>query len=68
VIRLTDSPSDDFDPAWLPDGTRIAYRDGNREIYVMNVDGSGQTRLAESRGTEESPAWSPVPWATGQTL
>ncbi len=31
-------------PAWAPDGTRIAFssnRDGNEEIYVMNLDGSG---------------------------
>ena len=30
------------------DGSKIAFsssRDGNYEIYVMNADGSGQTRL-----------------------
>ena len=47
----------------LPD-YRIAFtsdRDGNTEIYVMNADGSGQTRLADSDegGWSRSPAWSP---------
>ena len=37
-------------PAWSPDGRRIAFdsqRDGNREIYVMDADGSGVTRLTD---------------------
>jgi len=46
--RLTAVALIDANPAWSPDGTRIAFhsfRDGNFEIYVMNADGSGQTRL-----------------------
>ena len=34
--------------AWSPDATKIAFvarRDGNSEIYTMNTDGTGQTRL-----------------------
>jgi Tol biopolymer transport system component len=47
-------------PAWSPDGTRIAYsglllvRPG---IYVINPDGSGDTRLTS--GADEGAAWSP---------
>ena len=41
---------------------RIAFsshRDGNREIYVMNADGSGVTRLTNNSAEDGSPAWSP---------
>ena len=34
-------------------------RDGNPEIYVMNPDGSGQTRLTESDGEDIAATWSP---------
>jgi Tol biopolymer transport system component len=60
--RLTDHPAADRDPAWSPDGARIAFwslRDGNAEIYVMNADGSGQTRLTNNPATDVEPAWSP---------
>ena len=49
-------------PAWSPDGSRIAWsseRDGNREIYVMDADGSNPTNLTGDPGYDSSPAWSP---------
>jgi TolB protein len=52
----------DGSPAWSPDGRRIAFyseRDGNAEIYVMNADGSGVTRLTNTSADEGYPAWSP---------
>lgn len=33
--------------------------DGNAEVYVMNPDGSGQTRLTNQSGLDWMPAWSP---------
>lgn len=36
-------------------------RDGNPEIYVMNADGSGLTRLTDDPANDLSPAWSPAP-------
>lgn len=49
-------------PALSPDGAKIAFtsnRDGNLEIYVMNVDGSGLKRVTDSSGIDEYPTWSP---------
>jgi eukaryotic-like serine/threonine-protein kinase len=37
----------------------VSNRDGNNEIYVMEADGSRQTRLTKSPGDDWSPAWSP---------
>ncbi len=51
----------DRDPAWSPDGNRIAFatdRDGNFEIYLMNADGTGQTRLTSHPAADRNPAWS----------
>ena len=41
---------------------KIAFtsdRDGNPEIYVMNADGSGVTRLTNNPAADDEPAWSP---------
>jgi TolB protein len=41
---------------------RIAYQsvqDGNPEIYSVNPDGTGSTRLTNHGAADETPAWSP---------
>lgn len=41
---------------------RIAFdtnRDGNREIYVMEPDGSNLINLTNNKGQDEKPVWSP---------
>src|ERR671923_2375616 len=49
-------------PAFSPDGTKIAF-ESNRtedvEIWAMNADGTLQTNLTNSPGTDVNPAWSP---------
>jgi TolB protein len=54
--RLTDADGNDKHPRWTRDG-RIVFsseRDGNKEIYIMNADGSEQTNLTTS-AADESP-------------
>ena len=61
-VRLTSSSGRNQYPKWSPDGSTIAFastRDGNFEIYVMNADGSGQTRLTTSATPDYDPAFSP---------
>ena len=71
--RLTNDPAWDYDAVWSPDGTKIAWeterhlascpptRDSWRcnEIYVMNADGSGQTRLTTNTAGDYEAHWSP---------
>ncbi len=59
--RLT-TGGGDGQPAWSPDGQRIAFiskDDGNFEIYVVGRDGSGKTRLTSDEHSDGLPIWSP---------
>jgi len=62
ITRLTKNAANDVQPAWSPNGKKIAFvsnRAGNNEIYVMNADGTGITRLTNNAASDEAPAWSP---------
>jgi len=62
LMQLTTGSARDAEPAWSPDGGRIAFvseRDGNDEVYVMNADGSGLVRLTDNAAGDAGPAWSP---------
>jgi Tol biopolymer transport system component len=68
LVRLTNNPADDRDPAWSPDGTKIVFA-SNRSLYrgfvsrmqlwVMNADGTGLKQLTSGSDNESQPAWSP---------
>ncbi|MGD2041372.1 MAG: hypothetical protein PVH11_11130, partial [Anaerolineae bacterium] len=64
MTQLTENPEDTA-PAVYED--RIAFmsnRDGNWEIYVMDIDGSGVERLTDNAAHDGLPVWSP----DGRTL
>ena len=49
--------------AEAPTISKIAFtsaRDGNREIYIMNSDGSEQVNLTQHPAADLEPAWSPT--------
>jgi Tol biopolymer transport system component len=55
--RLTSGLEYDSDPAWSPDGERIAFsRDG--DIYLMNPDGTSIRQLTRGSARDGAPAWS----------
>jgi TolB protein len=65
-IEIFPSHHDSRLPVWSPTGQQIAYvRDlapafeSNQEIYVMNADGSGKTRLTLDPRNDFDPVWSP---------
>ena len=64
----TAAPAEERTPTpGAPATGKIAFhsdRDGNFEIYVMNADGSNQTRLTDNAATDAFPAWGPAPTAT----
>ncbi|MGH2808505.1 MAG: TolB family protein [Actinomycetota bacterium] len=62
--NLTNSPGvQDQHPSWSPEGTQIVYastKNGSTfDIFVMNVDGSGERPLVTTNRGDFFPTWSP---------
>jgi TolB protein len=49
-------------PAWSPDGKKLALtlstRDGNLDIYVLDLATQGLTRITDDPGIDTEPQWS----------
>lgn len=51
-----------WEPAWSPDGSKIAFRSahgGDAEIYVVDSDGTNQVNLTNNSASDIGPSWSP---------
>lgn len=64
LTHVTDSPEDDFHPAWSPDGTRMAFvsvlpETDNPEIFVADLATGETTRMTINGAVDFYPSWSP---------
>jgi Tol biopolymer transport system component len=73
-IRVTSTVESEMMPAFSPDGRKIAFVSvpasmadnqfealpDRWEIFVMNADGSGRTRLTNNTTTDLRPSWGPA--------
>lgn len=69
VVRLTDSPEDEWGPRWSRDGREIAFTampgaggPGQFEVFVIPTEGGTPVRVSHSSGPGDvhvMPTWSP---------
>ena len=60
--RLTDTPRYDAEATVSPRGDKIVFtslRDGDLDLYSLNIDGSGLTRLTQEEGYDGGAFFSP---------
>jgi TolB protein len=62
AVAIAQFTGDVEDPAWSPDGSKLAFTCGQtniRDICVVNADGSGLRRLTSDIAVDMAPVWSP---------
>lgn len=60
ATQLTDNPVLDDDPTFSPDGFQVAFesrRDGDSDIWIANIDGTGLLQLTNDPATDRAPDW-----------
>ena len=61
AVALTQGPAYHFEPAWSPDGARIAMSldtNGNLDIGVVSAAGGNVERVIRDPSIEIEPTWS----------
>src|SRR6478735_5468454 len=61
ATRISDEYLDARQPAWAPDGKRLAfqgYADGVWHLYVANADGSSPNMVTSGPFDDREPSWS----------
>jgi len=60
--QITSGESDDFSPAWSPDGSTLVFASnrekGNVDIYTIHLATRDVRRLTTDPGTDVYPVWS----------
>ena len=69
LTQVTTHEANDFLPEWSPDGSRIAFTTarhrnshtagGSGEIYLIDPNGSNETRVTDNGSFDRFTAWSP---------
>jgi TolB protein len=62
VTQLTSDPESDVQPAFSPDGARVAFasnRSGNWDIWTVSVAGGPPVQITDGPADELHPSWSP---------
>ena len=61
-MLLESSSGGDFEPAFSPDGRRIAFasnRTGDVELFLLELESGEVTRLTNREGSDGQPTWLP---------
>lgn len=62
VRQLTNDAASEVQPAFSPDGQRIAFasnRAGDWDIWVIHIDGTNAVQVTSGPGDDLHPSWSP---------
>jgi TolB protein len=62
VTQLTSDPAGDVQPAFSPDGTRVAFasdRAGSWDIWALEIIAGRPVQITRDAGHEVHPSWSP---------